>query len=240
MRLLSTHQTKGNTERMLLEHIDRLRKYPEDRIAVHICLSMLQAQNRREHHMRVAASTFEQFVSQHEGQMFVLHNHDIVFVGRSVAISQIEKGVTRLKYLFNEDPLFQFETENSQPDFAYWWRLDSDFDAFYAAIRKLYRMSLSGKEIAEAEPKKLKDCIPLNTESLAKLEAAISQADLSNFIRNQSACMIADDGKTRQVFDEIFVSIGELQQTLLPKMDLTFNRWLFLHLTQTLDKRLLL
>ena len=40
-------------------------------------------------------------------------------------------------------------------------------------------------------------------------------------------------------FDEVFVSIADLRDMLLPDVDLTANPWLFLHLTETLDKRVL-
>jgi EAL domain-containing protein (putative c-di-GMP-specific phosphodiesterase class I) len=41
------------------------------------------------------------------------------------------------------------------------------------------------------------------------------------------------------VFRELFISIADLQQTMLPEFDLAADRWLFQHLTQTLDNRML-
>ena len=41
------------------------------------------------------------------------------------------------------------------------------------------------------------------------------------------------------MFQELYVSIPDLQQTVLPEYDLGSNKWLFQHLTQTLDTRML-
>ena len=41
------------------------------------------------------------------------------------------------------------------------------------------------------------------------------------------------------LFEEVYVSIADLRDTLLPDVDLTANPWLFQYLTETLDKRVL-
>jgi hypothetical protein len=48
-----------------------------------------------------------------------------------------------------------------------------------------------------------------------------------------------EDGKPEVVFTEVFVSIADLRETLMPRTDLTVNPWLFAHLTQTLDRRVM-
>ena len=41
------------------------------------------------------------------------------------------------------------------------------------------------------------------------------------------------------LFSELFISIRDLRETLLPGVNLLSNRWLFQHLTETLDRRML-
>lgn len=57
---------------LLLDYAQRLERHRQDRRAVHIHLSRLKPQNRREHHIRIAANTFEELVKQFEGQIFML------------------------------------------------------------------------------------------------------------------------------------------------------------------------
>jgi hypothetical protein len=41
------------------------------------------------------------------------------------------------------------------------------------------------------------------------------------------------------LFSELFISIKDLRETMLPDVNLVANRWLFQHLTTTLDRRML-
>ncbi len=41
------------------------------------------------------------------------------------------------------------------------------------------------------------------------------------------------------MFSELFISIQDLRETILPGVNLVANRWLFQHLTETLDRRVL-
>ena len=58
-------------------------------------------------------------------------------------------------------------------------------------------------------------------------------------MRRQSICAVAGTDLPRPVFKELFISIGELAQQVLPNVNLAANRWLFQHLTETLDLRVL-
>ena len=48
------------------------------------------------------------------------------------------------------------------------------------------------------------------------------------------------DAMPQPIFHELFVSISELQETLLPDFDLGSSPWLFRELTETLDHRILI
>ena len=74
---------------------------------------------------------------------------------------------------------------------------------------------------------------------LAKVKKILSVADFSSFIRRQSICAIIGHSAPQRVFDEVYVSIPDLREMLLPDVDLTSNPWLFLSLSETLDKGVL-
>ena len=80
---------------------------------------------------------------------------------------------------------------------------------------------------------------PLTPEMLGRVEAALERADLSNLVRRQSICRVDSHAGSEAVFSELFISIPDLRETLLPGVDLLSNRWLFRHLTNTLDRRML-
>ena len=64
-------------------------------------------------------------------------------------------------------------------------------------------------------------------------------ADLSSVMRRQSICAVAGTDLPQPVFKELFISIGELARQVLPNINLAANLWLFQHLTETLDLRVL-
>ena len=80
---------------------------------------------------------------------------------------------------------------------------------------------------------------PLSPQQLGKLIEFLGRADLSSVMRRQSICAVAGSDLPRPVFKELFISIGELAQQVLPDVNLAANRWLFQHLTETLDLRVL-
>src|SRR3546814_6597177 len=64
-------------EYLLLDYVQRLDRHRQGRRAVHIHLSRLKPQNRREHQIRIAANTFEDPVKQFEGKRSEEHTSEI-------------------------------------------------------------------------------------------------------------------------------------------------------------------
>ena len=71
------------------------------------------------------------------------------------------------------------------------------------------------------------------------MQKIISVADFSSVIRRQAICAVIGKSAPQRVFEEVFVSIPDMRDSLLPEVDITSNPWLFLALTETLDKRVL-
>ncbi|MQX35197.1 hypothetical protein [Roseospira navarrensis] len=80
---------------------------------------------------------------------------------------------------------------------------------------------------------------PIDLEILDRLQNGIAGADLSNHVRRQPVCALVGSAPPQPVFSEVFVSIPALQETIAPSIDITANRWLFLHFTEILDHRVL-
>ena len=58
-------------------------------------------------------------------------------------------------------------------------------------------------------------------------------------MRSQPICAVLPDQPPHPIFEEIYVRIADLQKPLMPNVNLAGNRWLFQHLTQSLDLRVL-
>lgn len=230
-------------EYLLLDYLQRLGRNLEGRVAVHLHLSRLRANNRREHHIRIAAATFEGIVQNYEGQTFILSNQDIFFVCRGASVADIDTAVMKVRFLFSEDPLSQGDEEEDIARFCTWYNLETQFDEVLQSVKAMHRererLARMNTTEAESGPARRSNRKPIEPEQLGKLETFLSRADLSNLMRRQPVCAIPPGMPPQPVFQELYISIGDLQNTVLPEFDLTANLWLFQHLTQTLDNRML-
>tara|TARA_B100000674_G_scaffold60888_1_gene42274 strand:+ start:787 stop:2151 length:1365 start_codon:yes stop_codon:yes gene_type:complete len=231
-------------EYLLLDYVQRLETRKYGHRAVHIHLSRMKPFHRRDYHIRVATNTFESYVKLYVGRIFVLTNSDLIFVWKDKSIADVEPAVDTLRYLFRDDPLSQDESEET--GFCTWYNLNTEFQEFLLLCqhlderaKKLQKSSNMRTAIQREKDNNVLN--PITAENLAELEETIHTADLSEHIRQQPVCVFAHGGskELHPVFDEFFVSIADLRNALMPNIDLASNRWLFQHMTETLDKRML-
>ena len=238
-------QPRASAEYALLDYAERLERYTAGRMAVHIHLSRLQSHNRREHHTRVATTTFEDMIKSFDGQLFQLSNKDLVFVCKGGYVGDLDQAVVRLRYLFSEDPLTQYEDDNSDAGFCTWYRLETDYNRFLEAMRRVYKTAEQERREAErvkavfSGPADEPPRKPLTPQMLGSLVSALEKADLSSMVRMQSICALAGEQDPEPVFAEKFVSVNELEKTALDNVSIAADPWLFKYLTYTLDKRMM-
>jgi hypothetical protein len=230
-------EISSDQEYRLLEQVERLSRHREGRRAVHVHLSRLRSENRRDHHLRIAASTFENQVRAFEGQLFRLANQDLFFIYRDVDPSEIDEAVMRLRYLFTDDPLVQDSDETD--GFCTWYDLERQYNELHAVAQALYEeVTKRQKRLAQIAGSGGAKT-PINAHRLGELIDIIAKADLSNLLRRQAVFAILTTQPPQPLFRELFISIGDLQKLVLPNYDILANRWLFQYLTETLDKRML-
>ena len=232
-------------ENLLLDYVRRLEKHKAGRKVVILHLSALRPFNRRDQHIRAAASNFDQLISDMTGQLFTLKNADIYFIFKSEALPQVETLVQKLKFLFDDDPLVAEEDKQTQ-SFASWYDADDDFPATLNLVQSVAQSeqecqtAVRARMDARAALKaKQQQGEPLTPEVLARVETALVRADLSNLVRRQFVCEVDSKLVPTKSFSKLFVSIQDLRETLQLGVNLVANRWLFQHLTETLDRRML-
>jgi hypothetical protein len=239
---------RGPVETQLLAYVKRLERNYFDWRAVHLHLSQLKAQNRRDYQLRVAASEFDGLLRQFNSELFQLSNGDIVFLWHTGTFAEVDPVVLRLRYLFSDDPLanatnsatddredmLEPRGEGPQPGkFCSWFELESEYDAFCIRLDELLEsLQATGQGGSRAEA-------PLDPGRLVQLEASLATIDLSGLCRRQAVCAVLGQSGPQPLFSEIYVAIRELANALVPGIDLTTDTWLFQRLAQSLDRRLL-
>lgn len=231
-------QTPLNQEAALLDFVQRLRKFKAGRRAVHVRLSELRPYNRRMQHLRVALSTFDRLVADFEGIAFRMYNDDLVVICNGASVAEIDHAILHLRFLFRDDPMLKTEERGYLP-FCEWFELDQNYEGMLRLAQTMVDERVRHDARTSAAPAPVRQSpptTPLDPTSLAVIESAIAQADLTTMILRQPICAVSIDRTPEPVFQEIYTSIESLRLMLMPAVDLHANIWLFQDLTRHLDR----
>ncbi|MTJ81197.1 MAG: EAL domain-containing protein [Telmatospirillum sp.] len=233
-------------EALLLDYLHKLERHRQGRRAVLVRLSALQPVNRRDQHIRIAISTFDPLIKQLKGQIFALSNADLMFIFKEGALHDVENVIVKLRFMFSEDPALSEEPAGRKTTFLDWFQLERDYDALLHLAQRLIsegdrRRTEETQTAAGARAPRRPQSRgnALTADMLARLEEALTGADLANVLRRQAVSAIIGNSDPQAVFYELFISIADLRETLLPSVNLASSPWLFQQLTETLDRRVL-
>lgn len=224
-------------ESLLLGAAERVGRIRQGRVAVYLHLSRLRPQNRQDGHIRIALRMLEPMVNAYRGQMFLLGNSDIVFMLKDPNRNDVENMIYKLRALFSKDPLTFTDSGDGVDNFCTWYDLGgSEYDDFL-------RLAQEADARARAESRERRNAgtplAPIDSANLGRLLERLADIDVSRMIRRQAAMRVTEYNTAIVTFQEFFVSLAELQKALAPDVNLQANRWLFQHLSLTLDRRVL-
>lgn len=226
---------------LLLDTLGRITRSLAGRSAVHLHLSRLLPQNRRDHHIRIAASSFDALMKRYEGQLFEFVNSDLVMMLRDAPAKDVGDVVERVRFMFGDDPLTgdpdSFATVYDLLTQQVEFRQVAEAAVADADRRRKEQRNQANKALGlpdEDAPKS-----PINPASLGRLEQGVASMDLSALLRRQPVAVLLPNAPPRVVFNEVYVSVGELARKVAPETDFTADPWLFRHFSQVLDLRVL-
>src|SRR5690349_8898746 len=159
----------SNQEALLLDQAQRLARHRAGRRAIHIHLSRLQPEHRRDQHLRIARNTFETLFSGYEGQLFTLRNADMMFVTKLAGRDEIDAIMAKFRVLFGDDPAVQ--SEDAARPFHTIYDLESEYAEFLKAVEALIEQQRP-KSAAAAVIMPL-ELQPLRPEELAHVDRAL-------------------------------------------------------------------
>lgn len=228
-------------EAMLLDLIQRLDRLRTGRVALCMHFSKLSSAYHRDSYIRIASESFTTLASGFEGQIFYLSNKDLFFIAKNATLTALEASVLRIRLLFSQDPLMDNMTSTKSDDFCTWYNVEQDYDILLTHIGE----ALKAAEVHRLKREALAESIPLirttmRPELLEKIDRSLDNVDITNLVRRQTVYTLVDNVAPQALFEEVFVSIDDLQKVIAPTIDIASDTWLFRYLTQTLDRRLML
>ncbi len=224
-------------ESLLLGAAERIGRIRQGRLAVHIHLSRLRPQNRQDGHVRIALRMLEPMVNAYRGQMFLLTSSDIVFMLKDANLTDVENMIYKLRALFSKDPLTFHDSGDGVDNFCTWYDLaGNDYETFLEMAREVTEeaRAKNREKAAQSAPS------VIDAKMLADLLERLARTDIAKLVRRQSAILVGNANSNAEViFQEFFVGVTELQKELASEASLLSNRWLFQHLSLSLDRRVL-
>lgn len=215
--------------------------------AMFLYISKLQNQSLRSSRRQALFETFEIVVRKNGGEMFALPNEDIVIIFNRSAYDAVKACLVKIRFVLHDDPLIKSSVDLMSSDFVKLYELSTEQEAFRGIIREAVKNAPATDDeehVVSAQPavfggQNRKVRRPLTPLLLAKMRRALAMMDFSSLIRRQSVCAVIGKAPPQMIFDEVFVSIADLRDMIMPDVDLVSNPWLFQYLTETLDKRVL-
>ncbi len=238
---------------LILDYLKKNEKDIDNFQALYLFIHKLQNQSMRSMQRQSLIETFENVTKKSGGELFGMPNDDMVIIFNKRAHEEILACLVKIRFLFHGDPLIRDADDLQQVGFAKFFSLDNGATEFKELIKStvdsiaLGGTTKSSQDKGSASLKTAPSFLTaqrklrreLTPSMLAKVQKVLAQTDFSSLIRRQSVCAVIGKSPPQMLFDEVYVSIADMRDMLLPDVDLTANPWLFMHLTETLDKRVL-
>lgn len=205
-------------------------------------LSALDAFSRTDNTLATLIRNFNEALHP-EGKAFGFRNDDIFIVySPKINENQIKALLIKTGLYFSADSKIE-NPEALQRTFV----LPAEKDALNYEVSRIESTMPSRSDAASEKSAAHKRFVlppvaaeqgkkQLTPAELARISKALVNTDFSNMIRRQFVCIVLDDIAPSPMFEEVFVSIADLGETILPDVSLTATPWLFQDLTETLDK----
>ncbi len=213
-------------EKNLLDTLDRIARSHSAYSALYVSLSKLKPKNRHPSFIKIIAKLFDDLVGAAEGMMYILNSGDFVILGKNITENIVSNAVDKLRKGLASDPIL-FNANISE--FAHLYNFPNDFYTLYEYIQE----QLNNASLPDFSNLKY----PIEASQMEGVLAHLDAINVPELIKHQSIIRLENANQFRVMFQEFFVAVKDLSAQYDKNMDITANKWLFLYLTQALDKK---
>lgn len=217
---------KFAAEKYLLESLNRIARNQGAYSVLYVNVSKLKPKNRHPAFVKVIAKLFDDLVGAVDGMMFVLSNGDFAILGKKITPKTVENAVKKLRSGLVSDPLL---FTHDSGEFAHLYEFPDDFVELYQHIENLIETA----QLPDLSALKY----PIEAAQIDGVIEQLNNINISELVKHQSVVRIENAKQFTVLFQEFFVAVKDLSRQYDADIDLTANKWLFLYLTQTLDKK---
>ncbi len=244
---MAEYQTQDiKKESGIFEYLNKFCRNRDSFKALYLNLHSVEEHVRTAQNKKAISDLLMPLIRDAQAKLFTLPNEDVLVIFNKQVADDIASTLVRIHFLLHDDSKIKSSASLEESGIAIFYDLateEADFSKKIVAVchaetvvpqasqtdRRASFFNTSNKHYRKE----------LTADMLSKVQKIISVADFSSFIRRQAICAVIGKSAPMRVFEEVFVSIPDLRDSLLPEVEITANPWLFLALTETLDKRVL-
>jgi EAL domain-containing protein (putative c-di-GMP-specific phosphodiesterase class I) len=198
---------------------------------------------KNEYQLKIAQNLITALLKDNEGSLFSCADYSTYLFSQNVDNNLMDKLIFQLRYLFVDDPLAYDGDGEENTAFSTIHQLEESFDDIQAEAKKhLLRTIRPDKFKKKTDPLAVleeDDSSLFTPGKLVDVEKKLTAVDIGRVIRKQPICALVPRQKMRRVFDEIYINIAHLRDTMEVNIDLLSDKFLFRYLTQKLDLRVI-
>jgi EAL domain-containing protein (putative c-di-GMP-specific phosphodiesterase class I) len=214
-----------------LSHLRKIEAAPAGFTALHLHVSAVSAGRKTRDNMSRAIGLLNDLGRRFDGAIFLLKNFDLVLVARSIPRQDLAKTVAAIQTLFlGETPI---SSVNAYGGHEFHTLFDLGFE-----LPKLMRFAEVAAGVVSERSSEAKEETTIDLQSLGKIKVAIQNASVGDMLFSQPVYAL-EATRIAMAFQELYVSISELQDRYCPGISITSRRWLFADLTEDLDAAVL-
>lgn len=217
--------SKFDTEKYLLETLDRIAKNRSEYKVLYVNVSKLKPKNRHPRFVKIITRLFDDLVSIANGTMYVLANGDFAILGKNITEKVVFDAVEKLRRGLITDPIW---TAHSSAEFTHLY-FSEEFEELRKRIEDMMNEDVPIDLLAYR--------YPVDAGQIDAVKHHIDEINIVDLIKHQSVLKFESSSSFKLLFEEFFVAVKDLSQRFDQNVDLVGNKWLFLYLTQTLDKK---
>lgn len=243
-------------EAHLIELLNLVQENTQGWLAINFAFSKLLEHYRSEYQIKIATNLMNDLLGERDGAIYLCEDATIYIMVRHFPKPLLDKMIFQLRYLFMDDPLAYTMDGDENPEFATIFDIDDQWQQFMDICKRRLvsrvRRTQSEQRTISRTTANAMDTVGMShaplprapmrlftASNLASIERDVKDVDLSATIRRQPVCAAIPDTAMRTVFDEMYINISHLRQSMGIEVDLLSNRWLFKYLTQILDDQML-
>lgn len=227
--------------------IDFLQTMGKDLVSsrgLYIYVSKLDKRLQNDNKLNGLKENFAEIINQNKAKLFDLPNGDIFLVFSKDIQDELSSSLVKARFSLQEDENVAASADLIESKIVEYIDLVKEYGQLLSRLAVFDEQE--EKEIVENKKINVSNVVTkrenrqfLTTAMLDKVQKIIAVSDFSSFIRRQSVCAVIGKSQPQRVFEEVYVSIPDMQDSLLPNVDINSDPWLFLALTETLDRRVL-